>query len=99
MVRGGCGRVVVDPRELDRHVAIVLLDKRIAELRAVLAELGSVSGAVAGTAVEAALREVWTSRWNVAAGAERRSLVCDGDIDAGNRRKPVSGSISMQTPE
>lgn len=135
-VRGGCGRVTVDQRELDRHVgalvvriladprhaeaveaaaqatedkrrpllaelsecehpadelsgrlgrreitlkrydvAIAPLDKRIAELRAELAELGSVPTAVADPAVEAASREEWTARWNAATVAERRNLI------------------------
>jgi DNA invertase Pin-like site-specific DNA recombinase len=135
-VRGGCGRITIDQRELDRHVAalvvriladprhaealeaaakatqdkrrpllaelsecehladelsgrlgrreitlkrydvaMVPLDKRIAELRTELAELGSAPTAVADPAVEAASREEWTERWNAATVAERRNLI------------------------
>jgi site-specific DNA recombinase len=135
-VNGGCGRITVDQRELDRHVGalvvrilsdprhaeaveaaakatedkrrpllaelsecehladelsgrlgrreitlkrydvvIVPLDRRIAELRAGLAELDSVPRAVADPAVEAASREEWTARWNAATVAERRNLI------------------------
>jgi site-specific DNA recombinase len=135
-VRGGCGRITIDQRELDRHVGALVvriladprhaeaveasakatedrrrplraelsecehladelserlgrreitlkrfdvviapLDKRIAELRAELAELDSVPRAVADPAVEAASREEWTARWNAATVAERRNLI------------------------
>jgi site-specific DNA recombinase len=135
-VRGGCGRITIDQRQLDRHVgalvvriladprhaealeaavkatedkrrpllvelgecehladelsgrlgrreitlqrydvAIAPLDKRIAELRAELAELESVQSAVADPVVEAASREEWTARWNAATVAERRNLL------------------------
>lgn len=59
-------------------VAIAPLDKRIAELRAELAELAeldSVPTAVVDPAIEAASREEWTARWNAATVAERRNLI------------------------
>jgi DNA invertase Pin-like site-specific DNA recombinase len=135
-VRGGCGRITIDQRQLDRHVgalvvriladprhtealeaaakatedrrrpllgelsecehlaeelsgrlgrreitlqrydiAMAPLDKRIVELRAELAELDSVPTAVADPAIEAASREEWTARWNVATVADRRHLI------------------------
>ncbi len=135
-VRGGCGRITVDQRELDRHVgalvvriladprhakaveaaakategkrrplraeltecehlaeelsgrlgrreitlkrydvAMAPLDKRIAELRAELDGLDSVSTAGTDATVEAASREEWTARWNAATVAERRNLI------------------------
>jgi DNA invertase Pin-like site-specific DNA recombinase len=135
-VGGGCGRLCIDQRELDRHVgalvvrilsdprhaealeaaakatedkrrplraelsecehlaeelsgrlgrreinlkrydvAIAPLDKRIAELRAELAELDSAPTAVADPAIVAASREEWTARWNAATVAERRNLI------------------------
>jgi DNA invertase Pin-like site-specific DNA recombinase len=143
-LRGGCSRITVDQRELDRHVgalavrilsdprhaealeaaakatedkrrplvaelsecehladelsgrlgrreitlkrydvAMVPLDKRIAELRAELAELDSAPVAVADPAVEAASREEWMARWNAATVAERRNLIRQA---LGNRR-------------
>jgi hypothetical protein len=135
-LRGGCGRITIDQRELDRHVgalvvriladprhaealeaaakatddkrrplvaelsecehladelsgrlgrreitlqrydvAMVPLDKRIAELRAELAELDSVPAAVADPVVVAASREEWIARWDAATVAERRSFI------------------------
>ena len=135
-LRGGCGRITIDQRELDRHVgalvvriladprhaealeaaakatddkrrplvaelsecehladelsgrlgrreitlqrydvAMVPLDKRIAELRAELAELDSVPAAVADPAVVTASREEWIARWDAATVAERRSFI------------------------
>ena len=56
-------------------VVIVLLDKRIAELRARLAALDSVPRAVAAPVVEATSGEEWTERWNAATVAERRNLI------------------------
>jgi site-specific DNA recombinase len=57
-------------------VAIAPLDKRIAELRAELAELDTREPkAVADPVVEAASREEWTARWNAATVAERRSFL------------------------
>jgi site-specific DNA recombinase len=135
-VRGGCGRITIDQRKLDRHVgalvvriladprhaeaveaaakatedkrrplldelsecehladelsgrlgrreitlarydvAMAPLDKRIAGLRAELAELNHVPTAVADPTVEAASREEWAARWNAATVAERRILI------------------------
>lgn len=136
VARGGCGRITVDQRQLDRHVgalvvriladprhaeaieaaakatqdkrrplcaqlaecehlaeelsgrlgrreitlqrydvAMAPLDKRIAELRAELAELDRVPTAVADPAIEAASRDEWTARWNAATVAEQRNLI------------------------
>ena len=51
------------------------LNKRIAELRAELAELDNVPPAVADPVVVAASREEWTARWNAATVVERRNLI------------------------
>ncbi|MGH3799987.1 MAG: recombinase family protein [Pseudonocardiaceae bacterium] len=56
-------------------VAMAPLGRRIAELRAELAELDSVPTAVAAPVVETASREEWTARWNAATVAERRNLI------------------------
>jgi hypothetical protein len=49
--------------------------KRIAELRAELAELDRGPAAVADPAVAAAPREEWTARWNAATVTKRRNLI------------------------
>lgn len=71
---GRLGRREIPIQRYD--VAIVPLDKRIAELRAELTELDSKAPvAVADPAIVAASREEWTARWNAATVAERRNLV------------------------
>ena len=79
---GRLGRREITLQRYD--VAMAPLDKRIAELRAELAELDSAVTAVADPAViEAASREEWAARWNAATVAERRSLIRQA---LGNRR-------------
>jgi hypothetical protein len=71
---GRLGRREITLQRYD--VAMALLDKRIAELCAELAELeNSVPAAVVDPAVEAATREEWATRWNVATVTERRNLI------------------------
>jgi chromosome segregation ATPase len=71
---GRLGRREIPIQRYD--VAIAPLDKRIAELRAELAELDSkVPAAVADPTTVAASREEWTARWNAATVTERRSLI------------------------
>jgi hypothetical protein len=70
---GRLGRREITLQRYD--VAMAPLDKRIAELRAELAELDRVPTAVADPAVEAASREEWTARWNAATVAEQRNLI------------------------
>src|SRR5918998_263347 len=70
---GRLGRREITLQRYD--VAMVPLDKRIAELRAELAELDSVPAAVADPAVVAASREEWIARWDAATVAERRSFI------------------------
>ena len=70
---GRLGRREITLQRYD--VAMAPLDKRIAELRAELAELNRVPTAVADPAVAAASREEWTVRWNTATVAERRNLI------------------------
>ena len=71
---GRLGRREIPIQRYD--VAIAPLDKRIAELRAELAELDSKApAAVADPAIVSASREEWTARWNAATVAERRNLI------------------------
>jgi site-specific DNA recombinase len=156
-VHGGCGRITIDQRELDRHVgalvvrilsdprhaealeaaakttedkrrpllselsecehlaeelsgrlgrreitlkrydvAMAPLDKRIAELRAELAELDSVPAALADPAIAAASREEWTARWNAATVTERRNLIRQA---LRNRRIMIAPAVRSGRPK
>ena len=75
-------RILSDPRHVEAlealkryDVVMAPLEKRIAELRAELAELDRGPAAVADPAVAAASREEWTARWNAATVTERRNLI------------------------
>ena len=70
---GRLGRREITLKRYD--VAMAPLNKRIAELRAELAELDNVPPAVADPVVVAASREEWTARWNAATVVERRNLI------------------------
>jgi site-specific DNA recombinase len=92
---GRLGRREITLQRYD--VAMAPLDKRIAELRTLLAELDSAAAAVADpVVVEAASREEWTARWNAATVTERRNLIRQA---LANRRIVIAPAIRSGRPK
>ncbi|MCA1707188.1 MAG: recombinase family protein [Actinobacteria bacterium] len=90
---GRLGRREITLKRYD--VAMEPLDKRIAELRAELAELDSMPTSVPDPAIEVASREEWTARWNAATVTERRNLIRQA---LPNRRIVIAPAVRSSGP-